>query len=98
MSNEDFIETKDYWTIIALHCAGHVSAEIAPVDGREGRGIVLVYKYPKETVEADYDAWMRGAIGPVPKEGEEQSNIYEIVRMVQQGSVQFKNNLHRFCR
>ena len=90
------IETKDYWTILALEACGHVAEAIHPVE-KDGRGTILVYYFSDEANE-DYELWMRGAIGPKPKNDEEQCNLFEIVRRVQQSSTNFKNNLHRYCK
>lgn len=91
------IETKDYWTIIAMDVSGHKIKEIKVDGGAEGRGTVLLYSFD-EDAEEDYELWMLGAVGPKPEEGEEQSNLYETIRAVQQSATRFKNNLHRYCK
>jgi hypothetical protein len=91
------IETKDYWTIIALEACGHLPLDIQAAEPKDGRSCIVTYFFPDEVSE-DFDAWMRGAIGPVPKEGEEQSNLFETIRRVQQSHTKFKNNLHRYSR
>jgi hypothetical protein len=90
------IETKDYWTIIAMEASGHIAKKIT-VDESDGRNTVLVYSFGEDADE-DYELWMLGAIGPKPEEGEEQSDLFEVIRKVQQSATKFKNNLHRYCR
>ena len=84
---QELVETKDYWTIIALEACGHVAEKIEPIEPEGGRSTVLVYTFPTESLE-DYDAWMRGETRPP----------FDIVRKIQQSATQFKNNLHRYCK
>jgi hypothetical protein len=91
------IETKDYWTIIAMEACGHVPSKINPLKTKDERSVVLIYTFPGMALE-DYDAWMRGEIGPKPKDGQEQSEMFDVIRKVQRSATQFKNNLHRYCR
>lgn len=79
------IETKDYWTIIALEACGHVPLDIQANEPKEGRSCVLTYFFPEEA-EGDFDKWMRG----------ENTEPFGIIRTVQQSATKFKNNLHRY--
>lgn len=91
------IETKDYWTFITLEVCGHVPTAIVAEEPESGRGCQLTYHFGEDAVE-NYEAWMRGAPGPVPKDGEEQNDMFDIIRKVQQSSTKFKSNLHRYYK
>lgn len=89
------IETKDFWTMVALEVVGHITIEVKADDPKDGKSCVVTYCFPDDAAE-NLDRWMRGEIGPVPKDGEPQTNEFEIIRKVQQSQTRFKNNLHRF--
>lgn len=85
-SEKSAIETKDYWTIIALEAMGHVAEHIEPAKTQDGRSTILVYHFNKEALP-DYEKWMRGV----------NDEPFGTVRKIQQSANNFKNNLHRFC-
>lgn len=84
MSEAQYIDTRDYWTIIALEFCGHVAEKITMVEGKDNRNNVLIYRFPEEAAD-DFDAWVRGEI----------RDSFEAIRKVRNSQRQFKSNLSR---
>lgn len=84
MTESNSIETKDYWTVIALEACGHVVEEITTIDTKDGKGKLLVYHFSSEAA-ADCDAWARG----------ESRAPFDAIRQVQTSQRRFRANLTR---
>ena len=84
---DNIIETKHYWTILALEACGHVPEAINPIKTKDGNTTLLYYTFGEAALE-DYEAWMRG----------ETQDPFGVIRKIQQSATQFKNNLYRYCR
>ena len=84
MSETEQIETKDYWTIIALEACGHVAEKISVVDNRDNKSKLLIYHFSNKAA-THFDAWVRG----------ETREPFDAVRKVQNSQRQFKATLNR---
>ena len=78
------LETKDYWTIIALQVCGHKVLEIKQEKRDDGR-VTVTYVFGPEANE-DYENWLMGSEDPP----------FGTTRLVHKYVMQFKKILHRF--
>lgn len=83
--NSNPVETKDYWSILALIAMEHVPVKIEQTE--EGERSVMVYHFPS-TAHTHYEAWMRG----------EREGPLGVIRRVKSAAELFKDNLHRYAR